>query len=81
MVRFALNASGSRDAEGTWSSWESGDSYKNRYTLIRSLVWYVEENLYSAYQTVILANGKPAVIRRKLASTRSTSRTRHGVAG
>ena len=61
MVRFALNASGSRDAEGTWSSWESGDSYKNRYTLIRSLVWYVEENLYSAYQTVILANGKPAV--------------------
>ncbi len=42
--------------------WNSGDSYKNRYTLLRTLVGYLDkygEN--DALQTVILANGKPAV--------------------
>jgi hypothetical protein len=34
---------------------------KNRYTLIRSLVWNVEERLTSPFKTHILANGKPAV--------------------
>jgi len=51
----------------TWNKalnrpWDSGDSYKNRYTLVRSVVGYLDrygenDNL----ETVILANGKPAV--------------------
>lgn len=51
----------------TWDSqlsrpWASGDSYKNRFTYIRTLVGYLDkygEN--DALETVILANGKPAV--------------------
>lgn len=70
MVRWALEASGERDEEGTWFPWkpvlEDGTPHpdaniKNRYTLIRSLVWNVEDRLSSPFQTLILANGKPAV--------------------
>lgn len=51
----------------TWNKelnrpWFSGDSYKNRFTYIRTLVGYLDkygEN--DALETVILANGKPAV--------------------
>lgn len=46
---------------GAPGPWESNDPYKNRYTLIRSFVWNVEERLTSPFTTVILANGKPAV--------------------
>lgn len=45
----------------TWTPWESGDPIKNRYTLIRSVVWQAEEERNSPLQTYILANGKPAV--------------------
>lgn len=42
--------------------WTSGDSYKNRWTLIRTLVWYLDKyGDNDALQTVTLANGKPAV--------------------
>lgn len=71
MVRWVLTASGERDAEGTFTPWlptapnEYGDikpdTIKNRYTLVRSLVWAVEEHRDSPLRTVILANGKPAV--------------------
>lgn len=43
-------------------AWISGDSSKNRLTLLRSIIWYLDkygEN--DALQTVILADGKPAV--------------------
>lgn len=42
--------------------WNSGDSYKNRFTLIRTLIGYLDK--YGAndnLETVILSNGKPAV--------------------
>lgn len=61
MVKWALEATGTVDADGVWTPWESGDEYKNRYTLIRTLVWNVEDRLHSPWRTVILANGKPAV--------------------
>jgi hypothetical protein len=42
--------------------WETGDSYKNRYTLVRTLIWNLDDrNESTAWTTVILANGKPAV--------------------
>jgi len=45
-----------------WSDPEHPDSNtKNRYTLIRSLVWNAEERLGSPFTTLILANGRPAV--------------------
>lgn len=50
----------------TWNKelgrpWTSGDSYKNRLTLIRTLVWYLDQYQTDNLETVILANGKPAV--------------------
>ena len=41
--------------------WDSQDSYKNRFTLTRSVVWYLEQFQDDPLETVILANGKPAV--------------------
>lgn len=43
------------------SGWESTDTRKNRETLIRSLVWYLEEFRDDPCKTVILADGQPAV--------------------
>jgi len=41
--------------------WSSDDKNKNRFTLIRTLVWYLDQFENDPFQTVILANGKPAV--------------------
>lgn len=41
--------------------WVTNDSYKNRYTLIRSIIWYLEEYRNDKCETLILANGRPAV--------------------
>ncbi len=42
--------------------WISGDSYKNRLTLVRTLVWYFDQyGAEDSLATVQLANGKPAV--------------------
>lgn len=60
MVRWALEASGER-VFGVFISWETGDPIKNRHTLIRSLIWNVEDKLTSPFQTHIMHNGKPAV--------------------
>lgn len=61
MLRWTLEQSGERDENGVFIPWESGDSYKNRYTLIRSLIWHAEEYRDSNFETVILHDGKPAV--------------------
>lgn len=51
----------------TWDStlsrgWTSGDSYKNRFTLVRTLIGYLDQyGENDALQTVILDSGKPAV--------------------
>ena len=60
MVRAALEKSGERK-DGVWFPWQSTDAFKNLWTLIRSLVWYVDYFQHSILRTVILANGKPAV--------------------
>jgi hypothetical protein len=38
-----------------------GDNYKNRQTLVRAIVWYLEHFKDDTAETIILANGKPAV--------------------
>lgn len=57
-VRWALQA--------TWNSklkrpWLSDDPNKNRVTLIRTIVWYLDQFADDSIETVILASGKPAV--------------------
>lgn len=65
MVRWVLQNSGEWDADGVWHPWSPGDhkdaNIKNRYTLVRSLVWNTEDRLGSPFQTVTLANGRAAV--------------------
>lgn len=61
----SLNRDGPTCGACEWTSWSDPDhpdsNTKNRFTLIRSLVWNVEERLTSPFTTLILANGKPAV--------------------
>lgn len=40
---------------------KSDDKYKNRYNLIKALVWYMDEKANDPAKTIILNNGKPAV--------------------
>lgn len=75
MVRWALENSGEYRTDGltsepssppSWHPWtpdpsDINASIKNRATLVRSLIWYVEDHCASPFTTVILANGKPAV--------------------
>lgn len=37
------------------------DSYKNRFTAARTLIWYLDQWRDDPLETIILANGKPAV--------------------
>lgn len=59
-TRKALGA-GTRDAEGVFQPWVSEDQYKNRSTLVRAVVWYLDKFEHDPAQTVILSNGQPAV--------------------
>ncbi len=43
------------------AGWETGDSKKNRDTLIRTIVWYLETYKDDPAKTLILASGEPAV--------------------
>lgn len=50
----------------TWDAkfqrpWISDINEKTRFTLIRTVVWYLEQFAHDPMETVILANGKPAV--------------------
>jgi hypothetical protein len=62
MVRWALEATWDPD-DGPWvpDPAFSASATKNRPSLIRSLIWCVEDDLTRPLSTVILANGKPAV--------------------
>lgn len=41
--------------------WLSDDKYKNRWTLVRSVIWYLTQFEHDSLKTLILANGRPAV--------------------
>jgi hypothetical protein len=52
--------------EATWDRthnrpWTSGDKHKNRFTLVRTLVWYLDQYEHDELETVILKDGRPAV--------------------
>lgn len=53
--------------EETWNQelgrpWISNDPYKNRMTLIQTTVWYLDDKAQNdPLETVVLANGRPAV--------------------
>ncbi len=61
-VRKSLEDSGTRDADGTFTPWQSDIVQKTRFTLVRTIVWYLDEFGDKDFaKTVLLANGKPAV--------------------
>jgi hypothetical protein len=52
--------------ESTWDAyhnkpWDSDDKYKNRFTLIRTLVWYLDEYEHEEVTTATMSDGKVAV--------------------
>jgi len=58
VVKWLMNA--------TWDKahnrpWTSNDKYKNRFTLVRTVVWYLDENQNDVLITALLKNGQPAV--------------------
>lgn len=62
----ALDAALAHVLRSTWDEalgrpWFSDHQQKNRFTLIRTIVWYLEEFRDDPLRTVRLANGKPAV--------------------
>lgn len=62
----ALRAAVRHALKATWDSvlqkpWNSENKDKNRYTLIRTVVWYLDSMSARRSRTVILTNGKPAV--------------------
>lgn len=64
--REAVNTAISHALEVTWNGavgrpWTSDHPNKNRYTLIRTIAWYLEQFENDPLTTIRLANGKPAV--------------------
>lgn len=57
-LRYALEATWNRELGRPWLS---DDKNKNRLTLIRTIVWYLDDFAEDSLRTVILASGKPAV--------------------
>lgn len=49
------------NAEAFGAPWDSGHNLKTRETLVRSVIWYIEQFADDTCHTVQLANGKPAV--------------------
>lgn len=61
-VRQALSDTWERPKDGSRGGpWLSDDQYKNRLTLVRTVVWYLDHFSEDTVQTVQLANGRPAV--------------------
>lgn len=57
-VKYVLSATWNRVLGKPWFS---DDPNKNRFTLVRTVVWYLDHWKDDPLETVILANGKPAV--------------------
>lgn len=59
-VRYCFEATVHRLPGGGWRPWNSGDANKNRYTLVRTVVWYLEQFAHDALKTLqIEKDGKP----------------------
>lgn len=60
-VRYCLVNTRVALPNGSWRPRDWGDSQKNRFTLVRTVVWYLEQFKDDPARTVRLANDKPAV--------------------
>lgn len=60
-VQYCLEATVIRLPSGAWRPWTSIEPNKNRVTLLRTVVWYLDKFAEDSAETVILANGRPAV--------------------
>ena len=60
-VHIALTITWDKERSRPWSAEGPASNVKNRYTLVRSIVWYLDQFADDPMETVILANGKPAV--------------------
>ena len=60
-VDYCLRSTIIRLPNDKWRPWSSDDPNKNRATLLRSVVWYLDQFEDDAATTVLLDNGKPAV--------------------
>lgn len=60
-VRYILGRSGKRTEEGIWKAWSTDCTKRNRRTLVRAIVWYLEHFKDDTAETVVLKNGKAAV--------------------
>ena len=62
VARYILVQTTNYDKEGNITGfWESGCTKRNRYTLLRSVLWCLEKYRHDIMKTITLANGKPAV--------------------
>jgi PD-(D/E)XK nuclease superfamily len=58
VVRWLMVATWDREANRPWTS---NDKYKNRFTLVRTVVWYLDKYQEDELRTAILKDGRPAV--------------------
>jgi hypothetical protein len=50
-----------RDDDQAGAPWDTGDTKKNRETLVRSVVWYLDHYANDPARTLVLADGTPAL--------------------
>lgn len=60
-LRYVLTTTGRRDESGTFHPWKTDNNIKNRFTLIRSIVWYLLQFEHDVFETARLPDGRPAV--------------------
>lgn len=60
-VEYCLTETVTRLPNGSWRPWASVEPNKNRFTLLRTVVWYLDQFQDDSAQTIILSSGKPAV--------------------
>lgn len=58
VIRWLMKATWDRETNRPWTS---GDKYKNRFTLVRTVVWYLDKYQEDELRTAILKDGQPAV--------------------
>lgn len=57
-LRYCLEETWNRELNRPWTS---DDTNKNRFTLVRTVMWYLEQFANDTIETIQLASGKPAV--------------------
>jgi hypothetical protein len=61
LICYHCNGTAFRNYENKFVPWLSDNKNKNRWTLLRTIVWYLDHYADSAEDTVILEDGSPAV--------------------